>query len=256
MLTLDVAGATNIGPGSSINLTGKGFAGGLSGSNTDSRGLSFNGFTAIGSGGSHGGHGSFATRGVTYGDFRAPLLPGAGGSASGANVGGNGGGALRLVTDSLVLDGAVLVDGANGGSGATSGAGGSAYITVNGSISGGGFISARGGSAAPFGGGGRIALVYDTNTTFNLMSLNAAPHGDTAGAGTAFLKSSAQTLGELRINRGVTSPGTGQPTLIPLENGGTLNLDIFRLIGGARASTTNQIIAPIYEIDSHSELVP
>ncbi len=255
-LSLLVSGDTNVGTGSTINLAGKGFPGGLTPSNPDSRGGSFNGFTEVGAGGSHGGHGSFATRGVTYGDFRAPSIPGAGGSASGTTPGGHGGGALTLTTSTLTLNGTIDVNGAYGTGPSGSGAGGSAFLSVAGQLSGTGSVSARGGYSTLAGGGGRIALIYDTNTTFNVGNLNAAPRSDSAGAGTIFLKSGTQPLGELRIDRGMSFKGTGQPTLIPYENSGVLELDVFRARNGARVSTPNQIPAPIYEVDASSEVVP
>lgn len=104
--------------------------------------------------------------GPTYGsaDFPVDLGSAGGGDYIGgwfSGTGGSGGGALRLaVRNTLVVDGALTVNGLDAGSGneAGGGAGGSLWIDAR-ALGGGGLISAAGGlGRSRAGGGGRIAL--------------------------------------------------------------------------------------------------
>ena len=122
-----------------------------------------------GAGGSYGGAGGvgFSKSGsFQYGNMFWPLDLGSGGGGAYPGVdGGNGGGALFILSSSLIVDGAIEANGAIGdGAGAGGGSGGSILIAAN-SLSGSGKVTANGGdgtySDTYFGGsgsGGRIAL--------------------------------------------------------------------------------------------------
>ena len=105
--------------------------------------------------------------GQTYGSPYAPEDPGSGGGGGWTSVGGHGGGAVRIEASGHVsIDGTIRVDGGNQSkTDAGAGSGGAIYITCQtfgGSSS--GLLSAQGGtsSVSRNGGGGRIAIDYDT----------------------------------------------------------------------------------------------
>ncbi|MBX3748233.1 MAG: Ig-like domain-containing protein [Verrucomicrobiae bacterium] len=170
---------------SRIDLSGRGYPGALTPGNPTLFGLTLNLQPGSGrrAGGSHGGLGGTGdAEGATtptYGDFRQPTHPGAGGGSD-SSPGGAGGGALRLVTDSLHLDGLIAADGEAGSRFAGGGAGGSLWITAP-SLSGNGLLRANGGAAGTqsgSGGGGRIAV--ETTTASGTVLDNAhtlAPAG-------------------------------------------------------------------------------
>lgn len=127
-------------------------------------------------------------------------------------AGGNGGGAIRIVTQNLAINGSLTSDGVIGaGGGAGSGSGGSIWITTT-SLSGSGLISAVGGPAASAGctagagAGGRIAVYYDTYTFNGTLTavggLNPSGTGYGGGAGTIYMKSTTQINGKLYVRNG------------------------------------------------------
>ena len=159
-----------------------------------------------GSGGSYGGKGG-GWGGPVYGSITAPSDLGSGGSSRWGAPGGAGGGAIRLtVAGTLTIDGILTANGNVGGYG---GSGGSVYVTV-GELTGTGLISAEGGargnSSVAGGGGGRIAIYYDTDTYGGLVS--ASGGAVTGGAGTIYSKSAGQEWGDLLIDRGWWSEAT------------------------------------------------
>ncbi|MBI2437825.1 MAG: G8 domain-containing protein, partial [Lentisphaerae bacterium] len=136
-----------------------------------------NGGTGLGPGGGVGNYGSGTYGGIgygsgksAYGDAAMPLEPGsAGGSANAGSTGGAGGGAIRIeATDNVTVNGTIVADGAQGsGAYGGSGAGGGVYISCA-AIQGTGLVSAAGegtglsSSGNKGGGGGRIAVIYNT----------------------------------------------------------------------------------------------
>ncbi len=171
------------------------------------------------SGGSYGGSGGLSTGGTTnatYGNYREPLDFGTGG----AGYYYQGGGRIKVVADELVLNGKISSNGSSGGNNGGGGSGGSIWLDV-GVISGTGTIEANGGSL-PYGtnlgggGGGRVAVYFDAVSGFDLTTQVKAfggtgyggPHGT---AGTVYLKSKAQALGEIRYANGPGGPGAGAP---------------------------------------------
>lgn len=222
-LYLEVTGTLNIKTGGAINVDGKGlYGGGVGGNPFGSLGETYdaNGVNAAGSddrnGGSHGGRGGIgrvsnggAQTGMsspTYGLLEIPDKLGAGG---GGSVGGNGGGKVRIVSGSLIVDGTITANGANGQSaaycgGGGGGAGGSVWVTTS-TLTGAGALSANGGNRGNncqgAGGGGRIAIEYTTNTfpTENI-SVASPPDIHPGGAGTIYLKDAAEPFGTLIVD--------------------------------------------------------
>jgi hypothetical protein len=145
---------------SSIDLTGRGFAGG---DEADGETAPGEDASTSDAGGSHGGAGGVdvntaGTPGSTYDDPADPSQPGGGGAgdADGAETGTAGGGVLSMTADHLRLDGVLRADGreqdgptaidpgaytVNGGAGA-----GGAISLHLGSLDGAGTISAHGGN--------------------------------------------------------------------------------------------------------------
>jgi hypothetical protein len=122
--------------------------------------------------GSYGGEGGNAAGGAnsvaadTYGSFTAPIHLGESGMSPWNWWGtGSGGGSARLsLTGTLTLNGQISALGQNTASDRGCGAGGSIYVQT-GTMTGSGTMVAHGGSGAsnaPGGGGGRIALYYTT----------------------------------------------------------------------------------------------
>ncbi|MBS0195366.1 MAG: hypothetical protein JSR77_01275 [Planctomycetes bacterium] len=151
--------------------------------------------------------------GGTYDDIVTPTQMGSGGGnpGGGAFGGGRGGGAINLsVGGTLTVTGEITADGesgypAQGGWRSGGGAGGSLLISC-GTLAGTGTVSARGGSysccGAGAGGGGRVAIIYATNSFGGAFDLAGGTSGVRGGAGTLFLK-----------------PTSGRGTLI-IDNGG------------------------------------
>ncbi|WLQ16801.1 hypothetical protein O5O45_12820 [Hahella aquimaris] len=132
------------------------------------------GTQAGGSYGGKGGSGASSNSGPVYGDSRYPIDFGAGGRGkSTSSV--RGGGAIKLVTHALKLDGVLRADGKQGGTEEAGGSGGSIWINT-GTIEGKGTIFANGGDATYFGGGGgggRVAVYYEDNAGFVLSQVAA-----------------------------------------------------------------------------------
>jgi len=129
------------------------------------------------SGGSYGGLGGSSGEGSAspvYGDFRDPNEPGSGG-ASFSGPAGNGGGLIRIVAQTLNLDGIIKADGETPGL-FGAGSGGGVRIDV-GTLRGTGQITANGGTGQPDsgggGGGGRVAIYYQDAVGFDLTRVTA-----------------------------------------------------------------------------------
>jgi hypothetical protein len=155
---------------SAINVDARGYMGGCSPGNANVRGLT-SGFTlgAINrAGGSYGGLGGIysgqGTPNPVYGNPNNPFDLGSGGGCSGGVDGGDGGGAIRIVAGTAVINGLITSSGEGGqGNASGDGSGGSINLTF-GNLSGSGTIRARGGSSQAGGGGGRIFVSASTNT--------------------------------------------------------------------------------------------
>jgi hypothetical protein len=174
-------------------------------------------------GGTYGGVGfdwGCEIYGQPYGDFRNPTEPGAGGAGSAAEHDGAGGGLVRLGAATAVIDGAIVAAGGSStGYGDAAGSGGGIRIDV-GTLSGGGSISADGGNADFSGGGGRVAVYYDTLDGFDLSHVTAvggnldAAHA--ASPGTVYLEETGHN-GQLLIDNHGAPTGTFTPLGIPSD---------------------------------------
>jgi hypothetical protein len=154
-------------------------------------------------GGSHGGQGGagevLSSGGTVYGEVTAPVLFGASGGSNGtSDIGGAGGGTVRLALTSgtFTHNGSIRAHGGDGqnnlisttGSRAAGGgAGGSVYITAQTLDGSTGVFQANGGSGVDDtsedgggGGGGRIAITH-TGGTFSFDSSDFSVNGGTAG---------------------------------------------------------------------------
>jgi hypothetical protein len=164
-------------------------------------------FGLSGSGGGHGGYGggSLTTGGGTYYDsITEPTSVGSGGGFGTASslTGGSGGGAIHLtVTGSLTVDGLISADGTTPLSeGAGGGSGGSIWLSA-GKFLGAGSITANGGMAdLPFGGGGgggRVAIFASTNSFTGTYSAAGGLGFTAGGAGTVYVQRSG--AGQSRV---------------------------------------------------------
>jgi len=212
-LSLDVTGSINVKPGASIDLTGRGYAGGVT----------YPGATAPGnySSGAHIGVGGYyqSPLSTTFGSVYQPLEAGGGGN----HCCGSGGGAVAINTPSLTNDGTIRANGVgsqNGGC-CDGGAGGSVWIKTT-NLTGNGTVEAIGGAWDRFGGGGAIAIEYANAGGTMLNNLSAWTGGSTGaggnqygGAGSIYLKGPNATFGSLTINNNGHPGGSSQNTELP-----------------------------------------
>ncbi|MGE0267765.1 MAG: LamG-like jellyroll fold domain-containing protein [Candidatus Omnitrophota bacterium] len=177
-------------------------------------------------GGSYGGiggdHEEDGTDGAVYGSITAPVNLGSGG---GAGIGGDGGGAVILtVSGTTTIDGTISAEG--GSTGADSGSGGSIFITTGRlmgtgtmSVNGGEGVSNRGG-----GGGGRLALVL-TESGENFSAFTGTT---TAYGGNGWVNFNAGAAGTIYLE---TEPVlSGQGTLIIDNDIDNKTLDVTRQV--------------------------
>jgi len=229
-VAIDVAGQLTIDASSRIDVSAKGYAGGV---NT-SAGKSYPGVPASGtwSGGSHGGRGGDndpngpAPSGADFGSVFEPFESGGGGGSGTAtysgNRGGNGGGVVRIVAGSVLLDGKIAADGEAGN--ASGGAGGSIRLSAA-TLSGAGTIQAQGGASAPgilpnqikgeAGGGGRISIDGDSSAfdRSHLLARGGVPVSgrNSGGAGTIVVRGPGQTFGDLVVDNGTAAARAQTP---------------------------------------------
>jgi|GEM_PF-6157521 hypothetical protein len=227
-ISLNIDGNVTIPTNASINANARGYRGSYMG-NPSVYGMTDGNINTGGSqknaGGSHGGYGGYSTTvptaipANTYGSVTQPTtFGGGGGGQSLTHRGANGGGAIYLnIGGNLSVDGTINAGGgdavnyqATGG-----GAGGSIWVIAKDISStssnpifiawgGDNYLATKAGSG---GGGGRIAIYYDTlsgTMAFDMTHIRAdGGQGDTGtnlgGAGTIYGKQSSQTYGNLYI---------------------------------------------------------
>jgi hypothetical protein len=209
---LVISNDTKVAVGGAINVSGKGFTGGigfLNGAGTARTTNSPFTFTA-GGGGGHGGNGgmssTFARGGAGYDAATNPGVLGSGGGM-GSSVGGTGGGVVALyVGGALQVDGLLFADGLRGTNAHSGGGAGGSILVSAQTFSGTGTLSAKGGSGdlpdGGGGGGGRIGIYFSSNNfTGNIFAFGGG--GSTAGgAGTIYLRSTTSSAGQLFIVNG------------------------------------------------------
>ena len=269
-LALNVAGTLDVQSGGLIDLNGKGLLGGGNGSAFGLSGEAFNGSGAIvagattgsltAAGASHGGPGANGESGCLanagYGRLEDAQFLGSGGGGKGGGVaGGHGGGRATITAGTGLINGTVR---ANGGAGtvytasAGGGSGGSLRLSF-GTLSGNGAIEAIGGNASGVyggvhwsgsGGGGRIAIYYDTST-FPLADISA--RGGNVGywgaPGTIYLKDNAQPKGDLIVD--------GKGVAAGLQTALQTALDAFNgiVVGNGGILSAASAYGPPYAVD-------
>ncbi|MEO1368273.1 MAG: hypothetical protein AAFX50_13960, partial [Acidobacteriota bacterium] len=200
-LSLDFADV-DVRAGGAITVSGAGYAGGVDGA----RGESPEGALGSPQGGTHGGNGRGAdASSETFGSVKRPRHGGGGAGGQGFRDGGDGGGVLEIVAQTLTLDGALLANGAAGQDNKAGGAGGSIYLEAT-DLVGAGVIEARGAGGDLSGGGGRVAIVADTLTLDPTTQVHVDSVGD-GGSGTLFVRTASSTWGDLHLDGG--APGQG-----------------------------------------------
>jgi hypothetical protein len=156
--------------------------------------------------------------GPTYGAYLTPTNLG---SATRGDQDSKGGGALRLtVSGTTTVHGIISANGSAGGYGG-GGAGGSVFLTT-GWLTGNGQVradGAKGGTTASGGGGGRVAVYLTASDDFGSVT-NRAPGGDKSGglpggAGTVYLQGLSQGAGNGTLIIDNNSWDTTRATEIP-----------------------------------------
>ena len=205
-LNVTVTNDFTVAIGGSVNATGNGYGGGLGSGHGFTAASSFADGSGAGYGGNGGNSSSNAVGGAGYGSLTQPNLPGSGGGASYLGSGGHGGGLVQIVAGrNVMVDGAILANGANGtNSRAGGGAGGSIWITAP-NLTGAGTLTANGGAGEPVhgggGGGGRIAIQCGTNYFTGTLTTYGGSGAKIGGAGTIFLQVTNQN-GFLLVDNG------------------------------------------------------
>jgi hypothetical protein len=190
--------AVTVDGGGVIDVTGRGYA----------PGATYTGATgSIGnSGGSHLGIGRNYGGDVAGTTFGSVYYPQEAGGGAGSQF--YGGGALRIKTTALTVDGIVRANGVGGGGGGDhSGAGGSIWITSS-TVSGAGSMEARGGDDSngyASGGGGAISIDYSgalSGTLLNNLNSRAGVgyNGNHGGPGTVYVRNTSNPLGNMTVD--------------------------------------------------------
>jgi hypothetical protein len=247
-----------IAMGGAINISGKGYTSGIGFPNGAGTSHATNypfAFTA-GGGGAHGGSGgsssTFARGGAAYDSTTNPAALGSGGGTGSAGGGGGGGAALLFVGGNIQLDGLIFADGSKGTNAHSGGGSGGSILISAQQFSGAGTISAKGGSGdlpdGGGGGGGRIAIYFATNSFSGTISAFGGNGAIAGGAGTIFLQSISNSVGQLLIVNG-GKRGTNTTFSAPISN--------LTISGGAIAQPQSAAISVTnLLVGSNSWLVP
>ncbi len=177
-----------------INANGTGYPGGADGNANGSGPGGGIDPVSINRGGGGAGHGGIGGQsnvpqgagGRPYGSSLSPMTPGSGGATGdgGTHTGGNGGGAVSIFGQNVVLNGVISASAGNGSDGTNSGGGGSggSILVVANTLFGNGSFTARGGfggndqstgiQSGGSGSGGHIAVKFNTST-MNITSAHA-----------------------------------------------------------------------------------
>ena len=180
--------------GGSIDVSGKGYAGGTYRNAGQGTGGGYGNNYSCG-GGSYAGLGPSGS--LSYGDFVNPNELGSGGGMASSGYAGAGGGLLRLnISGILTNNGSIISNGGGSYHRGCAGAGGTVYINVE-TLSGTtGLFSANGGNASlPYGtsnglgsGGGRIAIYANTSSFSGTIIASGGTGRAHGGAGTIYEK--------------------------------------------------------------------
>ncbi len=216
-LRMDIADTLLISTTGKIDVSGRGYVGGRTLGNTTAGAASGSAGGSYGGLGVAGGYAESVTNWV-YGDYRNPNELGSGGGMQ-FGAGGAGGGLVRIVAGAARIDGQILADGAYSRMN-PAGSGGGIWLQV-GVLSGSGSIAATGGTGSSVGnfggsgGGGRVAVYYDTLDGFDPARITA--HGGNmdygsapSAVGTVYLKQTGGE-GQLRIDSHGATTGMWTP---------------------------------------------
>jgi hypothetical protein len=255
-LFLDIGGNMTIAIGGAIDVSHKGYQenAGPGAGQGGSLGRSGGG---AGYGGNGGASGEGRVGGAGYGSPTSPIDIGSGGGTGYSSTkGGAGGGAVKIISVSITLDGSIIANGETGqqtgnGSGG-GGAGGSIWIETT-SLTGTGVIAANGGDGRASsgresggGGGGRIALYYTSNSVsfsnFSAFAGLGLVNAQSGGAGTMLLENSG-TNGLLLVDNNSRTNGT----FTPLKE--TFTVDTISVIQNAILSVTNTHTLTVLDAD-------
>jgi len=186
-------------------------------------------------GGGHGGSGgSGGTNSTTGGpcDYDSVSSPAYGGGGGGGYIpysfGGTGGGAVRMtVGGTLTVNGVISANGGNGsGDGGGGGAGGTIYLSAL-TFSGTGAITANGGNGVPSlgggGGGGCIAIDFNTNLFAGNISAYGGSGANYGGAGTIYLYTNITSQASLTLDNGGQ---IGSVSTLPTVSSGAISLTV------------------------------
>jgi hypothetical protein len=209
--TITVSGNLTVGTGAVITADGRGFAAGAG------PGAGWAGSGCGDRGASHGGKGGTSNNSncvlPTYGSITAPTTLGSGG------YGSSGGGAIVLtVGGSATVFGTITANAYDGNY--APGAGGSVFLSAS-SLAGNGTLRANGGNAtiSMSGGGGRVAAVLTSGNSFDGVTMQAyGGETNTPGAaGTVYQQTASQSAGHGTLiidnNQNATTGDTS--TLMP-----------------------------------------
>lgn len=241
----------------SIDVTGKGFAGGYG----TGKGTNGNGAGGAGYGG-EGGNDAYANiaGGTTYGSLTNPLDSGSGG---GINDGAQnyGGGVVKLsVGGTLTVNGPIYSNGqANQGGGTDDvggGSGGSINITAS-TLAGNSTVAANGTNAYRYGGaggGGRIAVYYTNNTSSISYQAYGGTQGGSGGnigaAGTIYQKPDSSN-GTVIVNNGNRNAGAKKTASLPAS----LSIATLDILNYGRLHFTTSITATTINLSANATLV-
>ena len=251
-LDVNVLGVLSVDATSRIDVSGQGFLGANQPGNPHflaGTTVGFQAGSAGNSGGSYGGLGTGNPNPV-YGDFQDPADPGSGGGSDlGIDRGGNGGGLVRIVTQTLQLDGSIKADGVLDAGNRGGGSGGGIRIDV-GTLSGSGNMTASGAAGSGgVGGGGRVAVYHENATGFNFANVTASGGVPGGQDGTVFLQQQtfmgvAPVGMDLPIFRAQARPSRSLiPNSFPVHSAGTRS-DVKHL-------ELPDLTRPVAEMESH-----
>jgi RHS repeat-associated protein len=199
-LRLTITGELAVDATSRIDANGRGYLAGR-GEGNGTEGVASG--QAGGSYGGIGGGGFYGEKpGRVYGDYRNPTEPGSGGGLDAA-----GGGFVWIEAGSIRLDGVLRADGVRAAGNRPGSSGGGMRIKT-GTLAGAGAISVNGGSGDWDGGsgaGGRVAVYYSVNNSFDLSKITAyggpRNRGGQGGCGSVYLEQTGNA-GLLRLSNG------------------------------------------------------
>jgi hypothetical protein len=199
------AGTINVDATSRIDVSGKGYQD-QSGGYGRTWPFTFTGGAYQGSAGSHGGEGGHGSEpfAAAYGSAFDPNEPGGAGGHPGNYAGNEGGGIIRIKTQTLNLDGSILANGLYASqSSSGSGAGGAIRIDAD-SLTGSGLIKANGADAAPsnFGGGGGRVAIYAASMALPRTNVTAIGGTSSGAPGTVLFRTGSQLYGDLVVDNG------------------------------------------------------